>query len=442
MLGPDPYDLPKTDPSPTPTEPNPSTASGGQLAWLGFGLSLGFFCFALPAWLLVWLASTVLGTFGIAELLEQTRGLAPTTYGGAFWLAAAFTALMVLVELFAIFGPKEERPGCLVAILTKPSLALFFLAFPTLVLVKVDLGGTDVPDILTTFLLLVSLGYIFAILPIALFALCSRITRSLWRIGKASGFRSGIFGTLGIALAALMPLVCAVGAPDDDSPTGKVIARSGHLVTTALEAAESRDLLDGSRDALVAISEEIGRPTSTLARSQRQVVGDRGRFDDCVDTLSRSTTGAPPLLEARWTLQKRYRIDKSLAEDIAAQKLLHVCLKHSQSAVRNLVPYFIKAAKNETLKQITRDRAHRDCLRDLGRGSYSASSDPYRGRDDFADFRQAFCKLSNKDQDILRMSADGETSNEIASKVGLTSSAVRKRKERRLDDLRRALGRN
>ncbi|HGG57523.1 MAG TPA: hypothetical protein ENK31_06980, partial [Nannocystis exedens] len=276
MLGSDPHD-PKTNPSPTPTEAPPSTASGGQVAWLGFGLGLGFFCFALPACLLIWLVSTVLGTLGIAEFLEQTRGLAPTTYGGAFWLATAFTTVMVLVELFATFRPKEERRGYLVALLTRPSLALFFLAIPTWLLVKIDMGGTDVPDILTTFLLLVSLGYIFVILPIALFALCSRFTRSLWRISKGSGFRSGVFGTLGIALAALMPVFCAThDTTDADDNTGEEIAAQ---LEHGVAVLEREGLPDGSLLLLKEITEAPGH--SLPLRKPKDL------FDECIEDLFR-----------------------------------------------------------------------------------------------------------------------------------------------------------
>jgi len=425
MLGPDPYDLPKADPSPTPTEPNPSTASGGQLAWLGFGLGLGFFCFVLPAWFLVWLASTVFGTFGIAEFLERTRGLAATTYGGAFWLATAFTALMVLVELIAIFRPKEERPGCLVAILTRPSLALFFLAIPTWLLVKIDLGGTDVPDILTTFLLLVSLGYIFAILPIALFALCSRVTRSLWRIGKASGFRAGVFGTLGLALAAVMPLVCATqdSTDADDDAAEEFAAQLEHGVTVL----EREGLPDGSLLLLKEITEAPGH--SLPLRKPKDL------FDECIEDLFRD----PQTMQKTINSLSRDKFGYELAEQIAQETAIEVCLGHSDRPLENVESRFVWLASQRRKNAWRHTNLVQRCRIAVEQHYYDPLPISPEDHAQLLQLNRALCSLEKLDREVLKGSAMGFNATEIAAKLGISASAVRQRKKRALAKLRRLL---
>lgn len=436
MLGPDPYDLPKAnpydlpkaDPSSPPTEPNPSTASGGQLAWLGFGLGLGFICFALPAWFLVWLASTVFGTIGIADLLEQTRGLAPTTYGGAFWLATAFTSLMVLVELFAIFRPKEERPGCLVAILTRPSLALFFLAIPTWLLVKIDMGGTDVPDILTTFLLLVSLGYIFVILPIALLALCCRVARSLWRFGKGSGFRSGVFGTLGIALATLLPLVCATHDPTeaDDDEGEEIAAQLEHGAAVI----DREGLPDGS---LILLKEITEAPGHSLPRLK-----PKDLFDECIEDLFRDGDGRSHLRKTISDLASG-GTDLDLAEQIAQETAIEVCLGHSKSPFDNVESRFLWLARQRKKNHWRHTSVVQRCTIAVEQHFYDPLPSSPTDHVQQLQLNRALCSMEKLDREVLRDWAIGFNATEIAAKRGISASTVRQRKKRALAKLRRML---
>lgn len=70
----------------------------------------------LPLLFLLWAVGVVFGVVVIAEALERTRGLAPSTYGGAFWLAVAFVVVLVLVEVITWFAPRREGEragGCL-----------------------------------------------------------------------------------------------------------------------------------------------------------------------------------------------------------------------------------------------------------------------------------------------------------------------------------------
>ncbi len=425
MLPADPPDLPKTDPNPPPIELTPDNASAGQLAWLGFGLGLGFICFALPAWFLFWILSTLAGTLGIAELLEQTRGLAPTTYGGAIWLAIAFIALMVLIEFYAIFRPKDERPGCLVAIFTRPSLALFFLAIPTWLLVKVDLNGTDIPDVLTTFLLLCSLGYIFVILPIALLAVLSRVARKLWQIGKRSGFRSGVLGTIGIALASLLPLVCALEEDRNhsDNSADEVVA----TVTRGIEAAENKDFVDGSREALVAISAGIGEPR------------DKALFDDCVEALfiNPPHSGLGILNETINNLARG--VDYAVAEQIAQETVIEVCLGHSKRPFKDVTTRFRWLAKQRQKNSWRRTKLVRRCTIDIKQLYYDSPQESPDRQVEFLKLNRALCTLDPIDRKILEQWAIGNNSTEISAELNISAATIRQRKKRALAKLRTLL---
>jgi len=149
---------------------------------MGLGLALLTGLGTLPLLAILWVLGATLGVVITAEALERTRGLAPSTYGGAFWLACAFVVLLVVLELVTWFTPRPEgqRPrGCLAALLTRPLVAVLLLFLPCVLLVRCDLGGTDVPDIITATALLCVLGYCLFVLPIAFVALTIRLARWL-----------------------------------------------------------------------------------------------------------------------------------------------------------------------------------------------------------------------------------------------------------------------
>jgi len=433
MLGPDPYDLPSANPS-EPHAPPSGTASGGQLAWLGFGMVLFFILFVLPLWLLAWAAGALLGTWKIAHLLRETHGLEPTTYGGAFWIAVLFILVMVVVELVAVFRPKDKRPGCLVALFTRPSLACLLLYLPTRVLVGIDKAGTDIPDVLTTFLLLCSLGYVYVILPVPLFALSLRAWRKLWQVGKASQFRAGVFGTLGLALAAVVPLVCTTNEQVEET-TEALAEIDADDVSLALKAGSvtfADTPAEASRRVIAGIAEvDLRNPKN---RGARLGIGRKDLFDGCIEELSRPPGESAPRPRVERSLMKNQRLDRSLANDIVSQKILHVCLQHSNTPIDELLPYLFKAAKNATMTHFERHKTRRACLIARPRPAYS-STNPYPAKDRFIDFTRAFCRLSGEDQELLLLKADGETSDAIGRQLKLTPGTVRKRKQRRLEEL-------
>jgi hypothetical protein len=76
---------------------------------MGLGLTLLTGLGTLPALLILWAFGATFGVVLIAEALERTRGLAPATFGGAFWLACGFVVLLVVIEMARWFAPKAGQ---------------------------------------------------------------------------------------------------------------------------------------------------------------------------------------------------------------------------------------------------------------------------------------------------------------------------------------------
>jgi hypothetical protein len=108
-----------------PASPPPSASTKPQLLFLFLGLGLLSFAllWAAPVAPIVWLLGFFFGSVGIAEALERTRGLAPTTYSGAFWLAIVITVTMVAIEVRAMIRKDPARRSWLLRFITCPSTA-------------------------------------------------------------------------------------------------------------------------------------------------------------------------------------------------------------------------------------------------------------------------------------------------------------------------------
>lgn len=105
---------------------------------------------------------------GSPEALERTRGLVPSTLRSALWLSCVFVVLVVLVEIGTWFAPRTDgnrRSGCLAALLNPTIDSGAAATSACVLLVRCDLDGTNVPDVLTTTLLLCVLGYGLFVLP-------------------------------------------------------------------------------------------------------------------------------------------------------------------------------------------------------------------------------------------------------------------------------------
>ena len=421
--------------------PDPGGASGGHLSYLVLGLVLFVVLWVVPLVLFVWAAGGILGSIGIAEALEHTRGLAPTTFGGAFWLAAVFTGLMVILELRALLSQKRKELGWFGRLLTRPSTGLFFLIGPTIVLVRLDLKGTDVPDVLTTALLLCCLGYVYFILPLALLGTSWRITRWMWRVGKRSGFASGVLGTLGLAFASCVPVLCA--AADEDAPPEPAYDRIAESFERAADEADRRDTIDGALAFLGVLAEVIPNdPTRSPGGVPWLGEGRKDLFEECIETLHRDADGV-----SRREETIRYFVGRGTARDVAEQvvqdTLLEVCLGHAKRPYDDLTGRFRWLSQQRRKNGWRRDHFRDTCAVAIEDEFYGF--DPMRSPEVHAELLKldrALCAFTDpRDGDILRLWAAGFEAAEIGTRLRppLSAAAVRQRKKRALAELRTAL---
>ncbi len=268
-----------------PADPSPS-GDTPHLVFLASGLVAFVILWAVPVAVLVWLSSMFFGSVGIAEALERTRGLAPTTYGGAFWLSVVITLVMVALEVRALLRGAPGRGSWLLRFITRPSTAYWVLILPTVLLVRVDTRGTDVPDILTTTLLLCCLGYVWFVLPLGVAAVAWRLTRWMWRKGAGSGFTSGVLGTLGLSFAMCTPVMCVVN--DEDEPWAPV-EEVGKAFDRGFDRASGQDAVDGSRTLMGALAEVLDGGSRAEAAVPEEAKDDRKGFP-LLDGSRASTT--------------------------------------------------------------------------------------------------------------------------------------------------------
>jgi hypothetical protein len=212
--------------------------------------------------------------------------------------------LLVLVEMATWFAPKGDqraRRGCLAALLTRPLVAVLLLFLPCILLVRCDLGGTDVPDIITTTALLCALGYGLFVLPIAFVALTLRLARWLWRFGQRSSFRSGLVAGVGAVVGALLP-TCMVCTPPDheaddpNEPFTQIFERGiGHLG----DEIDRKGLMEGSLSGLADAATVIPGTTGPWKLPLQEPPLD-SRLRSCVERLHRADQPrSPPSSEPR-----------------------------------------------------------------------------------------------------------------------------------------------
>jgi len=416
-----------------PATPSPGQISREQLIFLTVGLVLFVVLGVAPFVLGLWLIGSLVGTVGIAEALEHTRGLAPDTYFRGFVAASLLTAGMVALELRAIF---TKRAGHLIwRLLMRPSVALLFVISVTVNLVVIDIDGTDIPDSLTTTLLLLCAGYVYFILPLGLAEVSSRLTRWMWRAGNRSGFGAGALGTLALTVASCIP-VYQCGADEsepDDSP------EFFEHIEDGFEKSDGRGLIEGSREVMTALSEVIPNEEEHQRPSQppRQwpTNGNKGRFDSCIEELFEPRNGRSPRVESiDYFLRKGDPLPA--VEDIVQATILEICLTHAKTPHKNLLTRFRTKMHQRRINvwDKTQRRSRRNCdIQDVVYGPGSGLT-----HDESMALERAICSLNDpRDQKILWLTAEGYEALEIGSMVvpPLTAVAVRQRKNRAIKRL-------
>jgi DNA-directed RNA polymerase specialized sigma24 family protein len=427
---------------------HPSDASTiSQLVFLAFGLLVFSILWAVPVAFLIWVSGSYFGSVGIAEALERTRGLAPTTYGAAFWLSVVATIAMVVLEARAMLRGDPERRSKLVRFITRPSTAFWVLLVPTALLVRLDVRGTDVPDVLTTTLLLCSLGYLWFVLPLAMAAVAWRLTRWMWKKGAGSSFAAGALGMLGIAFGSCMPVMCMA----NDGKPGPVREEIGAAFRRGFDRARGLDAIDGSRALMGALAEVIEDQPKALApapdgpndeRKGFPFLGgssaaprtDAERFDECIEKLFRAGTNSIRNAKIS-TLVRDHSVDRAHAEDIVHDAALELCLRHARvgsEPYEKLAVVFRKKVDSR-LKNSYRRQDVRDRCAVVVSGLYYEPM-PLTAYEQAA-YERALCTLDEEDRQILMLHVEGHDSAAIGISLGLSAEAVRKRKSRAIKKL-------
>ena len=421
-----------------------ASATGGQLAFLLLGLLLFVVLCALPIAAVVWLGSAFVGSFDVAELLERTRGLAPDTFKRAFRLAGLFTAVMTLIEIGAIFSRAAADRGLFARLVRRPSFGLLLLFIPAIFLAQIDIRGTDVPDLLTTFLLLCCLGYLYVILPLSLLALVGRLTRGIWQRGRRSGFAAGVLGTLGLVFASCVPVLCSPGDGDAEDPVAKKL---GEAWERGFTEAGRHDLVPGSRAFLGVLAAAIPEPlvtpvpTPTPTPTPWSGGGDKDRFDECVESLSRDQKGRIARDDTVSYFTRR-GTERGLAEQIVQESLIELCLGHAKKPFDDLLERFRwltqKRRQNEWRRQNTRS----SCELSIAQHYYAEPAELPEDQVDFIAVNRALCSLDDpRDRLILELSALDLDAAEIGRHFDppMSAETVRQRKKRALAAVRKQL---
>lgn len=408
-------------------------ASGGQLRFLALSVVLFVLLGVVPVVVLLALAGALLGSLGIAELLEQSQGLAPTTYGWGFWLAVVFTVGMAVLEVRALLKGSKKEEGFFHRLLTRPSAALFLLFGPAIVLVRIN-AKIDVPDILTTTLLLCCLGYVYFILPLAMVGWAFRLVRWMWHVGRTSGYASGAFGVLGLALATCLPTtLCAV---EDLKPP--ISPAQERALSKGLQDADGKGGVDGSLALLTALATADAALSPAVPTSPAGGFwsgrGDKDLFDECIERLFKG--GYRSVRDKQVSLFTSQGMDRGLAEDVVQHAAIDICLHHAREPAEDLVRRFKKRSKDRRINEYRRQGVRDACAFTVKTSYYAGTPEPTLESGAVDD---ALCSLSEADREILRLFADDLDFKSIGQRLGMTADNARKRKERALAQLRKIL---
>ncbi len=374
---------------------------------------------ALPGMALLWLLAAAVTTGVASEALARTGGLEPTTFGGGYWMAMG---LDVAVVLWSVVRRLRGRPGPwkpLVGLVTAYVLLIWLAVVP-------DMTATvDVPDVVTTFVLLGADALVSYVFPCMLLVLLLRGSAHLWRLGSAS---SAAAQRIGVAAICLGVSCLTLGAG--------VVAAPEAL--DELELSLEFEGVEGERRTYEALSLGLGSSAST-GRASAPEVGNA--FGQCAETLAERRPNTRPVVEQATASLIRNGLGKADAEDLAMQTLLRVCLQHAKKPAEDLIAYYWGALHNNSRTFWRRGyRAPFEYEDELI--SYEQDL-PADGRlalkQELASFRAALGELTAKDREVLELHyVDGLSYAAIAERRRESEDAVRQRARRARARLERA----
>lgn len=414
----------QTPPAPPIPAPAPPTATArpthGQRVALASGLALGVLGAALPAMAALYALSLSLGVLAWSEVLQHTGGLEPSTFGGGLWTSAAANGGVLLwCALRRLRSGRTPDSADL-----RPLGALIGLYAAGIALVVLDLTrAADVPDVLTTFVVLGWAELWTALVPIVGLYLLGIGVAALWRAGAGSpgGARrvTGLAGALGAGGALLTAALLAGASLGYEDQGGE----PAPLTVPGVE---------GARQVAAEIAAGLVAP-----RLPEPDAGPADAFQECAEELARAVdrNGRKTLDNTR-ALLVRDGLDLADAEDVTMRTLLKICEKyrHKQPRIR----YFVKAARRNGWKLQQRQRRE-PVWDDVGLLA-EAPDDSDAIEADLARMRAARDALPGPDQALLEMHFEqGLTFEAIAERLGQPAPTLRQRAKRVRDRLRAAL---
>jgi DNA-directed RNA polymerase specialized sigma24 family protein len=404
-------------------------------AALGASLLFAGLTFLLPLLFVIWVITQLVSLVLTAEALEATDGLGATTFGAGYMagIACLFGLVVGLLVLKAIWRGK---PAALWRKLVShpfliPGLLFFALALLAAVL---EADGVDLPDSLTTAAFLGMWHWALVLLPIWVVIVVVKWAWRTFKWGRDGPYRAGLVTGLAVGVGLLSTVQLAT-LPFEEAD--KDVSQELDDLFDAIDRAAPDDLIDGHHAVFSAVASavplvESKQPAGRLPPPQRNgyqpgTEDYNETFGECAENLAEPNDGSSVLDQqiGRLVLRGTNRED---AWDIVHLTLILVCEKHASGEVDTYVPYFVAAVRRNAANHHRGSSRIFFCdISDLyDRGTWDAPA----GGSELRDAQRAFCALSEDDQAVILLAAQGYSSAEIAAELGISSAAARQRLSR------------
>ena len=388
---------------------------GGASAALWLSLLLGFVTVGGLAAASAWVTCIELS----ARLAALWRATSPGVQGGfysGFYVAAAVTLLGLgwsVVGALTDDGKGLWRPATKVVLVW---LAWWLLAGVGLAVARRKLGLDLATIEASGFLVAVQAAVVAA--PLYALWQALRVTRWVWRKGRASGFVAGM------AVAGSLAGSGAVGAfaASAAAPSSEATATSGAVAIAALEQEfdepGNRSLPIIAKSWLDRIALADPRP----ARVAQEALSPKDeRLRSCFEELAAGGTKSA-IRTAIGSLRGR-SLDSADAQDLAYETALRVCLRYAENSIAELRPYYFGALSKLRIS-FNRKPFRRWCLgQDMD--TIARPDTDLALTDSRVDLERVFCILSPAERSAVQGRFDGLDDDEIATAAGSTSEAVR-----------------
>lgn len=443
---------PELEPAPEP-EPVARQASAGNGGCLVMAL-LAIALFALPILLLMELISAGPLMLITAEALEHTDGLDRELFGAAWrlaWVVNLVTLAWCVVRRIATRGDPHRQPW-------RP-LAYLWLAYLVGIWATVPADAydaVDVPDGLTTFLLVGADGLAGLMIPLLLLLLLGRLLVILWQRARASAASYhrvvGMASAMSIGGASIVGATALYESPGAGGQADSALAEAIDELSLDLDV---EDLQRSTYQTYVSASSAIGAeretvhaeapPTPAPAPSPLGIHAEpEDAFAECADRLASSVDGERAVMaQAIDHLERQWYIDRAQAEDLAMDALIKTCRSYAGNPRSWIVQTYWTAIRNESINwKARRDTQRRyagdagDLLRD-----WAQKPDPLEtllDKQKVEAGRAAYWSLSDADRRIVDLRLDGHAYAEIARRTGVDPATARKRYQRALDKMKRS----